>query len=86
MNPWPAAHTFLPTPAGPRQLKVFGCSLPSGDSAAPGEVLRADAQGLLVSARGGVVLLNEIQLEGKRRMPAGEFLRGHPIAPGTVLG
>lgn len=86
MNPWPAAHTFLPTPAGPRQLKIFACSPQDGGSATPGEVQRADGQGLLVSAQGGAVLLTEIQLEGKRRMPAGEFLRGHPIAPGTILG
>jgi methionyl-tRNA formyltransferase len=86
MNPWPAAHTFLPTPAGLRQLKIFGCSLPGSEYAAPGEVLRTDGQGIFVSAQGGAILLNEIQLEGKRRMPAGEFLRGHPIAPGTILG
>ena len=87
MNPWPAAHTFLPTLAGPRQLKIFA-GRPQREAAAgsPGEVLRADAQGLLVGAHGGAVLLSEIQLEGKRRLSAGEFLRGHPIAPGTILG
>ena len=85
MNPWPAAHTFLPTPAGPRQLKVFA-TLPDDATGPPGEVLRADDTGLLVAANGGAVLLRELQLEGKRRMEAGEFLRGHSIAPGTVLG
>jgi methionyl-tRNA formyltransferase len=86
MNPWPAAHTFLPTPAGTRQLKVFAGLSQSEISASPGQVLRADEHGLLVAAQGGAVLLSEIQLEGKRRMSAGEFLRGHPVAPGTVLG
>ena len=86
MNPWPAAHTFLPTPAGPRQMKVFAGSPQPGGPAQPGEVLRADDSGLLVAAKGGTVLLGEIQIEGKRRMVAGEFLRGHAIAPGTVLG
>ena len=33
----------------------------------------------------GVLLLKEIQLEGKKRMTAEEFLRGHKILPGTVL-
>jgi methionyl-tRNA formyltransferase len=32
------------------------------------------------------VLLKEVQLEGKRRMPVGEFLRGTPVAEGTMLG
>jgi len=86
MNPWPGAHTFLPTPAGARKLKIFS-GVPQGDDAgSPGEVLRADAHGLLVAAQGGAVLLSDIQLEGKRRLSAGEFLRGHPIAVGTVLG
>jgi len=86
MNPWPAAHTFLPTAAGPRQLKIFA-GLPQGDlSGSPGEVRGADGQGLLVAARDGAMLLTDIQLEGKRRMNAGEFLRGHSIPAGTVLG
>jgi methionyl-tRNA formyltransferase len=29
--------------------------------------------------------LTEIQLEGRKRMNAGDFLRGHPVAVGTVL-
>ena len=86
MNPWPAAHTFLPTPAGPRQLKIFAGTMQEDGAAPPGAVLRADDHGLLVAARGGAVLLTDIQLEGKRRMSVGELLRGHPIAPGTILG
>ncbi|MEI9893953.1 MAG: hypothetical protein WDN28_08695 [Chthoniobacter sp.] len=74
------------TPAGPRQLKIFA-GLSQGDgSGSPGEVLRADGQGLLVAARSGAVLLTDIQLEGKRRMNVSEFLNGHPIALGTILG
>ena len=86
MNPWPAAHTFLPTADGPRQLKVFACSPQPGVSGPPGEVLRADEHGLLVGATGGAVLLGDVQLEGKKRMSAGEFLRGHAVAAGVVLG
>jgi methionyl-tRNA formyltransferase len=86
MDPWPAAHTFLPTPAGPRQLKIFAGAPPVEAAGSPGEVLRADAQGMLVAARDGAVLIDDIQLEGKRRMSAREFLRGHPVAAGTILG
>jgi methionyl-tRNA formyltransferase len=88
MNPWPAAHTFLPSSDGLRQLKIFADQpLPSEVSAsAPGTILRADSQGLLVAAGRGAVLLTEIQLEGKRRMVAGEFLRGHHVPLGATLG
>ena len=86
MNPWPAAHTWLPTADGPRKVKVFACIQHRRDSGAPGTVLAADRRGLLVAAGQGSVLLRDIQLEGKRRMPARDFLLGHPVAPGTVLG
>lgn len=86
MNPWPAAHTFLPTPEGPRQLKVFSCIQHRRVSGPAGVVLRADRRGLLVGAGTGAVLLRDVQMEGKKRMPAGEFLRGHPVAAGTLLG
>ena len=86
MNPWPAAHTWLPTADGPRKVKVFACIQHRRETAAPGTVLAADRRGLLVAAGQGSVLLRNIQLEGKRRMPARDFLLGHPVAPGTVLG
>ena len=72
--------------AGPRQLKVFAGSPEPGIAGPPGEVLRADERGLLVGAAGGAVLLDDVQLEGKKRMSAGEFLRGHAVAAGTVVG
>jgi methionyl-tRNA formyltransferase len=86
MNPWPAAHTFLPTAEGPRKLKIFSCIQHRKSIGEPGRVTRADKDGLLVAAGEGGVLLREVQLEGKRRMSAGEFLRGTPVVFGTLLG
>ena len=88
MNPWPAASTMLPCPSGgpARHLKIFSVIRHRKESGTPGTVLWADRRGILVGAGSGAVLLREIQLEGKRRMPAGEFLRGHPVAQGTALG
>jgi methionyl-tRNA formyltransferase len=86
MNPWPAAHTWLPTADGPRKLKVFSCIMHRRTSGAPGVVLAADRRGLLVGAGEGAVLLREVQIESGRRMAAREFLRGHAVAVGTRLG
>ena len=94
MNPWPAASSTLPGEAGqpPRKLKIFSVIRVRRISGEPGVVLRADKRGILVGAGpdesggGGAVLLRDIQLEGKRRMGAGDFLLGHPVAPGTRLG
>ena len=87
MNPWPASSTLLPDPAGgaPRKLKVFSIIPFRRMSGEPGTVLRADKRGILVAAGEGAVLLRDIQLEGKRRMPVSDFLLGHPIAVGTQL-
>lgn len=86
MNSWPAAYTWLPTADGPRKLKVYSCIVHRRTSGAPGEVLRADKRGILVGAGEGAILLRDIQLEGKRRMAARDFLLGHPLTPGIVLG
>ena len=86
MNPWPGAFTLLPTTDGVRKLKVFTCIQHSRNIGAPGTVVRADKQGLLVAAGQGGVLLREVQLEGKKRMSARDFLLGSLVAPGTVLG
>ena len=86
MNPWPGAFTWLPGVEGPRKLKLFACIQHRRTDAAPGTVVTADKHGLLVAAGTGAVLLREVQLEGKKRMAAGDFLLGTLVAPGTVLG
>ena len=88
MNPWPAASTLLPDPAGkaPHKLKVFSVISFRHASGEPGTVLRVDKHGILVAAGEGAVLLRDIQLEGKRRMPVRDFLLGHTITAGTRLG
>jgi methionyl-tRNA formyltransferase len=53
-------------------------------SGTPGEILASDRR-LIVGAAGGAVELLELQLEGKKRMTAEEFLRGTRIAAGEVL-
>lgn len=53
--------------------------------AAPGNVLGADAEGLLVAAGAGVLRLRKLQRPGGRMLLAAEFLRGFAIAPGTQL-
>jgi methionyl-tRNA formyltransferase len=86
MNPWPTAYTFLPDRAGhPRKLKIFSSIVCRKCKGAPGEVLQADKNGILVAAAEGGLLLREVQLEGKKKMSARDFLLGNPVPPGTHL-
>ena len=86
MNPWPAAFTSVPTGDGPRKLKVFSSILHRGDLGDAGTVVRADKRGILVAAGSGGLLLRDVQLEGKKRMIARDFLLGNPVPVGTLLG
>jgi methionyl-tRNA formyltransferase len=74
-NPWPGA--FMKVDG--QNLKVFSASVVDLNGQ-PGEILRSDKD-LIVATGKGALSLAEVQLEGKRRMSAGEFLRGH----GTLL-
>lgn len=87
MNPWPAAHTFLPSAgSGPsKTFKVFK-AIQHNMGGPPGRILLSDQPGILVAAGEGALLLLEVQLEGKKRMPASTFALGHPLPPGLLLG
>jgi methionyl-tRNA formyltransferase len=70
-NPWPGAFMKIEE----RNLKIFSGSVVDFDGE-PGEILCRESE-LIIAAGKGAVSLGEVQLEGKRRMTAAEFLRGH---------
>ena len=70
-NPWPGA--FMELKRG--KLKIFRATIVDR-TGKPGEILAAENE-LIVATGEDALSLNEIQLEGKRRMSAAEFLRGH---------
>ncbi|MCK8515317.1 methionyl-tRNA formyltransferase [Methylonatrum kenyense] len=80
-NPWPVAETRH----GGSRLRLWRAEVAAGESAArpPGTVLKASADGVLVSCGAGLLRLQELQPEGGRAMAAGDFLNGHPLRPGN---
>ena len=88
-QPWPGAFTML----NGKKLIVHrmdvAVSVDIGASGIPlpGRILIGPDEALLVHCSGNTWLsLEEVQLEGKRRMMADEFLRGHQLATGMQLG
>jgi methionyl-tRNA formyltransferase len=81
VTPWPGAFTGWEG----KTLKVFRVSVASGEGR-PGEILRADRTGLEVACGSGSLLIHELQLEGRKRLPAAEFLAGCKVAAGSLLG
>jgi methionyl-tRNA formyltransferase len=74
-NPWPGTFTIVADASNkPRNLKIFSTSIVDL-SGKPGEILRRDKE-LVVAAGKRALSLNEVQLEGKRRMSGEEFARG----------
>jgi methionyl-tRNA formyltransferase len=58
----------------------------TGNTANPGEVVRADADGFWVAAGSGTVGLEEVQQENKKRLPGVEFIKGARVRSGDRLG
>ncbi len=54
-------------------------------SGEPGSASQADDGSLVVCCGAGAVALSEVQAQGKRRMPAGDYLRGAPVSAGEMF-
>jgi methionyl-tRNA formyltransferase len=80
VDPWPGATVFL----GGEPVKVFSPRVIAGQGA-PGEVQGLVPQGLAVACGDGAVAFAELQLPGRKRMPAATVLAGHLIPVGTRL-
>ncbi len=82
-DPVPGAWFFL----GGKRVKCFSAASVSWATAGrAGEVIGMADSGLIVSGGCGEPLcLGELQMEGMRRMSAGEFSRGRPIPQGSFL-
>lgn len=82
LSPAPGAYTYL----GEKILRIFqAVDIDMPPPALPGTLSIGDNE-LKVSAGDGMVSLLNVQLEGKKRMPVHEFLRGCRLKPGDRLG
>jgi methionyl-tRNA formyltransferase len=87
-QPWPGAFTTLD---GKKLIlhKLAAAEVPDGsasESLAPGQVAIRDQRIMAACADNTWIELLELQLEGKKRLGAAEFLRGTYLIAGTRLG
>jgi methionyl-tRNA formyltransferase len=88
MEPWPKTYTYWRRQDGPPMRLIFGpvaVVAHDGDSA-PGTILEANDDRLLIAAGSGAVAPKSIQPVGSRFMSIAEFLRGYPVRPGDIFG
>ena len=82
LNPWPSAYTFY----NGKTMKLWKAEVVPGTDAAPGQIVSVDKQSFTVQTGEGGLRILELQLEGKKRMDAGAFLRGCALSAGEMLG
>lgn len=84
MVPWPGAFTHLPGESGLCLLKIWEAET-AAQSGAPGRVLSAGPDGIVVACGAGALRIRSLQREGGKRLSAREFLAGHALRPGQEL-
>jgi methionyl-tRNA formyltransferase len=86
MNPWPGAFTLLHDSRGEvRKLKIHRALPVHRVSGERGRILAVGNRGIQIACGSGALLLLDVQLEGRVRMMAAEFLRGFPLRVGGML-
>lgn len=82
LNPWPSAYTAIDG----KTLKIWKAHvLPGGDCTKAGCMVTVDKKNLIIQTGEGMLALDELQLEGKKRMPVDAFLRGYQVSEGSYL-
>jgi methionyl-tRNA formyltransferase len=83
--PWPGAYTYYDG----KILKLLQTKLPDKavtEKASPGEVLYIGKEGIAVRTGTGDLIIEYLQLEGKKDMDAASFIRGHKLEQGYIFG
>ncbi|HYM15053.1 MAG TPA: methionyl-tRNA formyltransferase [Dehalococcoidia bacterium] len=82
-NPTPGAHALL----GGRTVRIFDARLsPDAPAEAPGTVLAAGDDAIAIALAGGTLRAQRLQLEGGRKLAAGEFAAAAELRAGTRFG
>ncbi|SFH52714.1 methionyl-tRNA formyltransferase [Pseudobutyrivibrio sp. OR37] len=80
LNPWPSAFTFV----NGKQLKLWKAKV-MDMSGEPGTIIDVNKNGFTIACGSKALAVEELQLEGKKRMAAADFLRGYQLETGTRL-
>lgn len=86
LNSWPSAYTHM----NGKTLKIWDADVKAdpanGQTAVPGTVTDVKKDCFYVQTGDGQLKVNEVQLQGKKRMPVQAFLLGYPVKKGMVYG
>ncbi|EIK46226.1 Fmt methionyl-tRNA formyltransferase [Cellvibrio sp. BR] len=78
-NPFPVAHTKPAGASDDQRMRVWAARASNTNAnAAPGSITQINSEGLWIACKEGQLVLEMLQLPGKKAMSVGEILRGHP--------
>ena len=80
LNPWPSAFTYLDG----KVMKIWDADVVESEGT-PGEVISEDKNSFVIATGDKALKVNELQLEGKKRMKASDYLNGRSME-GKRLG
>lgn len=79
---WPGAYTYF----GGKYIKIYNAfPLDEESNKKPGEIIKVDRHFIYVACGKGTLRIEEVQMEGKKKMPVSEFLHGHPVKEGDIF-
>lgn len=87
LNSWPGAYTFW----NGKAMKIWKAGVKSEEAGntkekvLPGTILAVEKDYFSVQTGEGILLVEEVQLPGKKHMDVNSFLRGNMVVPGTIL-
>lgn len=83
LNPWPGGYTYYKGEV----MKIWK-AVPSDKSCQKeaGTIIEVNKEGILVKTMDGCLLIEEIQMPNKKRMPVSEYIKGNTLDEGVVLG
>jgi methionyl-tRNA formyltransferase len=82
LTPWPGAYTFLKSE---RWTIARAAALDESTTLVPGQIAALTKEAIHVATGKGVLAIRELQPANARRMPAAQYLAGHPLQPGMQL-
>ena len=83
MNSWPIAHTLYKGEV----LKIYRATIKGAAKGKTGQILAANENGIEILCGDGVsILATEVQFPGSKAMQVRDYLNGHSIEVGEILG
>lgn len=82
LNPWPSAYTHW----NDKVIKLWQADVVEGNTdQEAGTIVKVEKDSFYVQTGEGLLKIEELQLQGKKRMDAGTFLRGNHLEYGEIL-